>query len=133
MEKSAHTDLKELFVKHLVNVVLLVFGALEQGQDVGIGPAGAAFLLGPGIVVGGIAAAVNRMLIAEGLAEMTSAEVQAFVGSGLPALSLSTARSEAASRPTSRAGYSVPSGMVTVIDCTSPRPSATMTWLLVTT
>lgn len=36
--------------------------------------------------IGGIAAAVNRMLIAEGLAEMTSAEVQAFVGSGLPAL-----------------------------------------------
>ena len=28
MEKSAHTDLKELFVKHLVTVVLLVFGAL---------------------------------------------------------------------------------------------------------
>ncbi len=28
MENAAHTDLKELFVKHLVTVVLLVFGAL---------------------------------------------------------------------------------------------------------
>lgn len=50
--------------------------------------------------IGGIAAAVNRMLIAEGLAEMTSAEVQAFVGSGLPALvaRVATARGIPAAR-----------------------------------
>ena len=41
-------------------------------------------------------------------------------GRALPGSILSTARSDGASRPISLAGYSVPSGIVTVIDSTWP-------------
>ena len=54
-------------------------------------------------------------------------------GKGSRRLILSTARSLCASVPTSSALYSVPSGMVTVISSTVPRPLGLTTWLLVTT
>ena len=38
---------------------LIVLGPLEVGQDLAIAPAGAALLVGPGVVVGGIAAGVD--------------------------------------------------------------------------
>ena len=54
-------------------------------------------------------------------------------GNGSRRLILSTARSDAASAPTSSASYSVPSGMVTVISSRVARLFGLTTWLFVTT
>ncbi len=60
---------------------------LDQMEDM-TSPCGVIFDLDGTLIdsIGGIAAAVNRMLLSEGLAAMPQAEVQSYVGSGLPAL-----------------------------------------------